>query len=133
VAATSYCTRRSAVDPDWRTAQLAAAADRARRCRELDPDAVRTTNRDSARRIRHRHAQTDLTFHELWRRVGGGRQTLAPILADELRAGRVEYRSTSPRYLLNCNVDAQTRAALRELDTVDVGKTRFADERAYAA
>jgi hypothetical protein len=37
------------------------------------------------------------------------------VLRDELRLGRVEYHSTSRRYVLNGGLPEETKAALREL------------------
>jgi hypothetical protein len=113
--AVSYYARRSARDPDWHAEQLAAAADRARQRRAADVDAARKRARLAARRCRRQHAAAGLTLHALWLRVGGDRDELALILRDEVRRGRVEYRSTSRRYVLNGEIDAATRAALRAL------------------
>ena len=115
----TYYARRSLRDPAWREQQLREAAERARRRLELDPDAVRRSNAASARRVRRRQAAEGLTFYELWQRVGGDRQALAHVLSDEPRSGRIEYPSTSRRYLLNGELDAETRAALLAFAPLD--------------
>jgi hypothetical protein len=126
VPATSYYPRRSARDSAWRKQQLRAAAARAKRRREADVDAVRAANAAAVRLCRQRHAPAGLTLHELWERVGGDRMTLAYVLRNEFRLGRVDYRSTSRRYLLNGELDARTRAALAALAPVDRAGRRSA-------
>lgn len=54
VAAGSYYSRRSARDPDWRDAQIAAALERERRRREEDPDGLRAAAREKSARYRER-------------------------------------------------------------------------------
>jgi hypothetical protein len=41
---------------------------------------------------------------------------LASVLRDEQRRGRIEYQSTSRRYVLNGGLPEDVKAALRELD-----------------
>jgi hypothetical protein len=93
--AATYYARRSARDPDWRQAQLAAAADREARRRAADPDRVRELDRRAARRSRRRQAVNGLTFHELLERSPTGDRTmLASVLRDELRLGRISWPTT---------------------------------------
>jgi hypothetical protein len=106
VEATSYYASRSARDPEWRDAQIAAALDRDRKRREADPDGVREERRLATRRTRQRQRAHGLTFHELATSAAiahseAGPATLARILREEIARGRVEYHSTSRRFVLN--------------------------------
>ena len=112
---TSYYARRAARDPDWHVAQLAGAAERARRRREADADALRRANALAARRCRQRQSESGYTFYELWQRVGGDRKTLAYVLRDEVRLGRVTFHSTMRRFELNGGMPADVRDSLHLL------------------
>jgi hypothetical protein len=112
----SYYAERSARDPDWRAEQLREAAERDRRRRELDPDGYLQARRETARRARARQRAQGLTFQELLDRSPvNDPAVLAFVLRDEVRLGRIEYRSTSRRYLLNGGLPADVKAALRNL------------------
>lgn len=110
--AEGYYARRSARDPAWREAAIAAAAERKRRRRQSDPEACRVAQREAMRRWRARLRAHGLTFHELLLRVGGERETLALVLNEEVRAGHVHL--AAGRYSLNG--DRELREALRSLD-----------------
>lgn len=98
--AASYYARRSARDPDWRQAQLAAAAEREARRRQSDPERVRELDRLAARRTRRRQTARGLTFAQLLAAIGGDRATLVAVLNSERAAGRVRYAASSRRYEL---------------------------------
>jgi hypothetical protein len=115
VAEASYYARRSARDPGWREAAIAAAAERKRRRRERDPEAFRLAHLEEQRRCWQAQAASGLTFAELLRRVGGDRETLAHVLRDELRRGRVEYLGLSRCYRVNGQLPEDVREALRNL------------------
>jgi hypothetical protein len=60
------------------------------------------------------------TFDQLARRSGAlpgtiEREWLAWALRDEVRRGRIEYRSTSRRYVLNGGLPEDVKQALRDL------------------
>jgi hypothetical protein len=112
VAESNYAAR-SRRDPAWREEQLAGAAERERRRRELDPEGVRAARREATRRTRARQGQSGLTFYELLQRIGGDRQTLALVLRDEVAAGRIDYHASSRRYSVNGGLDPELRAAFR--------------------
>ncbi len=114
--AESYYSARSRRDPDWHAAQLAGAAKREARRRELDPDGLRAARRLATRRYREKQAASGFTFHELWQRVGGERATPVTILNEEVRRGRIDYRSTSRRYSMNGALPDDVRRALRDLE-----------------
>jgi hypothetical protein len=65
------------------------------------------------RRYRENLRAHGFTFHELLRRIGGSRETLALILNDEVARGRV-HRAAG-RYSLNGVLDAETREGLLAL------------------
>lgn len=60
-----------------------------------------------------------LTFQELWLRIGGDRATLWRILRNEVQRGRIDYHTTSKRYVLNGGFPAYVKRALLDLDLVD--------------
>jgi hypothetical protein len=118
--AETYYSRRSARDPEWRAAQLEGAKERERRRRESDPEGVRAANREKTRRTRARQAAHGLTFHELRERclIRGypdAEGTLRRVLRDEIHRGRIEYHSTTRRFVMNGGLDPETRRALLDL------------------
>jgi hypothetical protein len=112
----SYYSERSRRDPEWHARQLLEAREREQRARELDPEAFRARRREVDRRYRERSTQHGRTFHELWQRVVGTRDTLVTALNGELRKGTIDYCSTTRRFTLNGGLDDATKAALRELE-----------------
>ncbi|HZN10230.1 MAG TPA: hypothetical protein VFC61_01055 [Blastocatellia bacterium] len=77
-------------------------------------------------------AQPGLTFDELRDRclVTGftaPEETLARVLRDEVRRGRIEYNGR--RYVLNGGFDPETREALRQLELPDFDRSREAGRR----
>jgi hypothetical protein len=112
----SYYGRRAARDPEWRLRAIAAAGERKRRRRERDPEAFAAAHREEQNRCKRRQAATGLTFAELLRRVGGDRETLAFVLRDEVRRGRIDYLAFSRRYRLNGGLPDDVKLALRELE-----------------
>jgi hypothetical protein len=116
----TYYARRSARDPAWHERQLREAAERERRRRERDREAFRERHREATARCRERQREHGLTLAQLRQRClldsyPEAEQTLRRVLAEEVRLGRIEYRSTSRRYLLNGDLDPETAAALRAL------------------
>jgi hypothetical protein len=109
VAEGTYYARRSARDPAWREAAIAAAVERKRRRRQTDPETVRVAHRLAMRRYRQKRRAHGLTFTELLFRVGGDRSTLSTMLNEEVRRGRVHF--AAGRYSLNG--DGEFREALR--------------------
>jgi hypothetical protein len=117
----SYYARRAARDPAWREAQLAAAAEREARRRERDPEGLRAARREATARCRERQAAHGLTLAQLERAClldtyPRPRETLARVLRELVASGVVDYHSTSRRYQLNGGLDAETVAALRQLE-----------------
>lgn len=113
--AESYDARRSARDPAWREAAIAAAAERKRRRRERDPEAFRLAHVEEQRRCWQAQAASGLTLAQLHRRIGGDRETLAHILRDEQRRGRIEYLGLSRRCRVNGKLPEDVKEALRHL------------------
>ena len=103
-------TGRSARDPDWREAQIARARERERQWRAEDPATCGT---------REPEAAGGLTFDELWLRVGGDRGSLWAVLRNEVRRGRIDYHSTTRRYVLNGGLDPAVRKALFRIGRAD--------------
>lgn len=101
---------RSAADPDWQEAQIARAMERERQRRAQD----RATGRP-----REPEAASGLTFDELWLRVGGDRGSLWAVLRNEVRRGRIDYHSTTRRYVLSGGVDPALRQALLRVGHAD--------------
>ena len=101
---------RSARDPDWRAAQIARAMERERQRSAEDP---------ATGRPREPEAASGLTFHELWLRVGGDRGSLWVVLRNEVRLGRIDYHSTTRRYVLNGGLDPALRQALLRIGRAD--------------
>jgi hypothetical protein len=60
-------------------------------------------------------APRGLTFHELLLRSPCGPERLEIIPRDEIRRGRVEYHSTSRRYVLNGGLPEDVKLALQDL------------------
>jgi hypothetical protein len=68
------------------------------------------------RQTRRRQAATGKSFAELRAATGCDEHELAHLLADELRAGRVEYRAASRRFaLVVAAFDSDIVAALAKL------------------
>ena len=111
----TYYGERSARDPAWREQQLREAKEREARHRELDLEGVRAARREATARMRARQRARGRTFHQLLEATGGSPELLAWVLRDELRRGRIEYHSTSRRYVLNGGIPEEVKAALREL------------------
>lgn len=114
----SWYTKRYHADPAWRREQIAAARAREQARKEADPEGFRAYRREVTRRWRARQKQRGgLTFTELRDRclIDGypdGEGTLRRVLAQEVRLGRIEYHSTSRRYLLNGGLDSDLCEAL---------------------
>ncbi len=106
----TYYAGRSARDPDWREAQIARARERERQRRAEDPATGGT---------REPEAASGLTFDELWLRVGGDRGSLWAVLRNEIRLGRIDYHSTTKRYVLNGGLDPAVRKALFRFGLAD--------------
>jgi hypothetical protein len=112
--ADSYYATRSRRDPDWRLRAIAGAGARYERAKAADPERVRVWSR----RYRERLRAGSLTFAELRRaclldRYPDAEQTLKRIVAEEVRAGRVEV--VQRRLRLNGLPD-DVKTALRELE-----------------
>lgn len=110
----SYYARPSARNPAWREAQIARAAERKRRRRQVDPDACRLAHRNTMRRYRERLRAYGRSFGELHEAIGGDPDLLRLVLTDELRLGRVHL--AAGRYALNGRLDPDVRLALRDLE-----------------
>ena len=106
----TYYAGRSARDPDWREAQIARATERERQRRAEDP---------ATGRPREPEAASGLTFDELWLRVGGDRGSLWAVLRNEVRRGRIDYHTTTKRYVLNGGLDPAVRKALFRFGLAD--------------
>jgi hypothetical protein len=121
----SYYAERAARDPDWHAAQLAGAKERESERRAKDPEAFRAAAREKTRRTRERQRARGLTFQELLDRsrecAGAGPLSLGDpivlrrILRQEIAAGRIDYHSTSRRYVLNGGLPEDVKQAFREL------------------
>jgi hypothetical protein len=68
---------------------------------------------------REPEAASGLTFNELWLRVGGDRGSLWTVLRNEVRLGRINYHSTTKRYVLNGGLDPAVRKALLRIGLAD--------------
>ena len=99
----TYYAGRSARDLDRREAQIARAREREHQRSAEDPATGRTPEAEAA---------CGLTFNELWLRVGGDRGSLWAVLRNEIRLGRIDYHSTTKRYVLNGGLDPAVRKAL---------------------
>lgn len=113
--AESYYAARSRRDPAWRLRAIAAAAEPYERAKEVDPERVR----EPSRRYRDRLRAGSLTFAELRRSClldayPDAEQTLKRVIAEEVRAGRVEV--VQRRLRLNGGLPDDVKAALRELE-----------------
>jgi hypothetical protein len=108
--AETHYAGRSARDPDWRKAQIARSTERERQRRPEYPATGGT---------REPEAASGLTFNELWLRVGGDRRSLWAVLRSEVRRGRINYHSTTKRYVLNGGLDPAVRKALFRLGLAD--------------
>ena len=106
----TYYAARSARDSDWREAQIARAMERERQRRAEYPATGGT---------REPEAASGLTFNELWLRVGGDRGSLWAVLRNEVRRGRIDYHSTTKRYVLNGGLDPAVRKALFRFGLAD--------------
>ena len=106
----TYYAGRSARDPDWRAAQIGRAGERERRRRAEDP---------ARGRPREPGAASGLTLDQLWLRVGGDRGSLWVVLRNEVRRGRIDYHSTTRRYVLNGGLDPALRQALLRIGRAD--------------
>jgi hypothetical protein len=111
----TYYAERARRDPTWRRAQIAAARERYERAKAADPDRVR----EWSRRYRERLRAGSMTFAELRRsclldNYPDAENTLRRIIAEEVRAGRVEI--VQRRLRLNGAIDEATKQALAELE-----------------
>lgn len=118
----SYYAARARRDPDWRQAQIAAAAERYRRALAADPEHVRDWSRGYRTKLRE-HA---LTITQLRERAAvahsdADRETLARVLRQEVAAGRVELVQ-GRYYRLNGALPADVVAALRGLAPVEAAE-----------
>ena len=96
--------------PDWRQAQIAKAT---------EPEGQRRAEDPTMGRTREPEAASGLTFDELWLRVGGDRGSLWAVLRNEIRLGRIDYHSTTKRYVLNGGLDPAVRKALFRFGLAD--------------
>ncbi len=84
--------------------------------REQDPEGLRGAQRERTRRTRAKQAAHGLTFQQLLATSPRGDATsLRLVLREEIALGRIEYHSTSRRYLLNRGLPADLRRAFRDL------------------
>jgi hypothetical protein len=85
----------------------------------MERERQRSAEDPATGRPRKPEAASGLTFDELWRRVGGDRGSLWVVLRNEVRRGRIDYHSTTRRYVLNGGLDPALRQALLRVGRAD--------------